>query len=342
MKAAIVERPGALSVRQIPVPAMGEYDALCRIEFGATCSGTDQHLIHGRFPWPVHYPTVLGHESVGRVTALGARVRNLRVGDLVSRVGTPADPAGAFDVNWGGFVEYGLATDYRAARDDGQPPAAWQGARIHQVIPPDIDPAGATMIITWRETLSFVTRMGVGSGARLLVLGSGGNGLAFAAHAAHRGAARIAMVGSDGRRETALAAGVGEYFDYRAADVQSALRDAQPDGFDFVIDAVGQAGLLDAFLGYAASDGTVAIYGVDDWGACTLNPTRARGSFRFFQGGYDEEEAHEAVIAAIRAGALRADLWLGAARPFPLDEIGAAFEAVASRRCVKALVEMNG
>jgi D-arabinose 1-dehydrogenase-like Zn-dependent alcohol dehydrogenase len=56
MKAAIVERPGILTVKEIPMPEVGEYDALC--------TGTDQHLIAGRFPWPVQYPTILGHAVV--------------------------------------------------------------------------------------------------------------------------------------------------------------------------------------------------------------------------------------------------------------------------------------
>ncbi len=340
MKVAMVEGPGRLAVREAPEPRVGEYDALCRMEYGATCTGTDQHLISGRFPWPVNYPTVLGHESVGRVVRVGPKVRNLRVGDLVSRVGTVADPGGAFDVNWGGFAEYGLARDHPAAREDGVPPAEWHGWRVNQVIPPDIEPRGATMIITWRETLSYLTRLGVPAGGKVLVLGSGGNGLSFVAHAAHLGAGQIAMVGSAAREAAARAAGAGEYVDYRSPDLADKLRGLEPGGFDVVIDAVGKEAILDAVLPAVADGGTIGIYGVDDFGRCTLNPTRARGSFRYYQGGYDEEETHERVIELIRSGALRAETWLDLDAPFALDDIGSAFEAVAGRRCVKALVRM--
>jgi D-arabinose 1-dehydrogenase-like Zn-dependent alcohol dehydrogenase len=65
MKAVVVEQPGQLQVREIPEPTPGDYDALCRIEYGAVCTGTDQHLISATFPWPVQYPTILGHESIG-------------------------------------------------------------------------------------------------------------------------------------------------------------------------------------------------------------------------------------------------------------------------------------
>ncbi|HEY3341794.1 MAG TPA: alcohol dehydrogenase catalytic domain-containing protein, partial [Anaerolineae bacterium] len=69
MKAAIVQQPGTLVVSDIPQPQVSDYDALCEMLYGATCTGTDQHLIAGHFPWPVHYPTILGHESIGKVIA---------------------------------------------------------------------------------------------------------------------------------------------------------------------------------------------------------------------------------------------------------------------------------
>ena len=117
MKAAMVERPGFLAVREIPEPEMGEYDALCRLLYGATCTGTDNHLIAGRFPWPVTYPTVLGHESIGRVLAVGPKVRSFRTGDLITRAGTLPPPGADFHVNWGGFAEYGIARDHWVMQD---------------------------------------------------------------------------------------------------------------------------------------------------------------------------------------------------------------------------------
>ena len=195
MKAAIVESPGVLRVREVPPPEMGDYDGLCEMLYGATCSGTDNHLLAGRAAWTtVHYPTVLGHESIGRVIKLGAKVRYLKLGDLVTRVGTR--PAGGISINWGGFAEYGLATDHRAMREDGLPKAAWDHLRINATLPPGTDPAAATMMITWRETLSYATRIGIEPGARVLVIGSGGNGLAFVSHAANLGAACVVMLGN--------------------------------------------------------------------------------------------------------------------------------------------------
>ena len=339
MKAAVIEKPGVLVVRDVPVPPVGEYDALCELLYGATCSGTDQHLIAGRFPWPVRCPTVLGHESIGRVVEVGERVRNLKVGDLVTRVGTL--PVGELSVNWGGFAEYGVARDHWAMREDGLPAEEWHQFCVNQVLPPETDPRAATMVITWRETLSYLTRMGVGMRATVLIVGSGGNGLAFAAHARNLGASHVAMVGSGGRRDLAREVGVAAYYDYRTGEMPGLVAQPGPEGFDFIVDAVGKRGVLDAALPLLKPGGTVGIYGIDDQGSCTLNPSRAHGTFTCYNGGYDEAETHERVVAFLQRGRLKAGHWLDLERPFTLEEIGRAFEAVRERKLVKALVRLD-
>lgn len=341
MKAAIVEKPGVLSVREIAMPEVGDYDALCEMLYGATCTGTDQHLIAGRFPWPVHYPTILGHESIGRVVTVGPRVRHLHVGDLVTRVGAPAVPADGLDANWGGYAEYGIAKDHRAMREDGLPRRDWDAFRINQVLPHDFDAAKATMIITWRETLSYLTRMGVGPGSTLLVIGSGGNGLAFAAHAHNRGAAHVAMIGSDLREPVAHALGVQAYYDYHQTRLVDAAGKQMSEGYDFIIDAVGKTGQLDFALSLVKPGGVVGIYGIDDYGRCIINPARARGTFTFYNGGYDEEETHAQVVAEIQQGRLRAENWLDPARPYLLDNISQAFDDLRERKMVKAVVKLH-
>lgn len=340
MRAAVIRQPGDLTVMDIPLPTVGDYDVLCRLLYGATCTGTDQHLIAGQFPWPVSYPTVLGHESVGRVVEVGPKVRAFHVGDLVSRVGCPPATDGSYAVNWGGFAEFGIARDHLAMRADGLPPSAWQSHRINQVIPPEIDPRAATMIITWRETLSYLTRMGVGRGSTILVVGSGGNGLAFAAHAINAGASQTVMLGSLLRLSTALAAGVTGYVDYASSDTSTQLRELCPGGFDFIIDAVGQAESANRVLPHLRPRGVLGIYGVDDLAGCRIAPHRAKSTFTFYAGGYDEGETHQQVIDMARDGRLDAWIWLDVDHIYPLEHIHRAFDAVRRRECVKALVQL--
>ena len=340
MKAAVVREPGKLVVEEIAEPIVGPYDALCRQLYGATCVGTDLHIINNKFPWPIQYPTLLGHESVGRVERVGPKVRHLRVGDIVARVCNLSPEGNGLSSNWGGFAEYGIARDHRAMKADGIPPEHWNAYRVNEVVPSDIRPADATMMITWRETLSFTRRMGFGPSKSMLIVGSGGNGLAFAAHARNLGASAVAVIGSADRRDVGLAVGATHYLAYRGNDVAAELKRDFPLGFDFIIDAIGRKSSLDDALPFASPEAVVAHYGLDDFGSWSLNPSRARGTFTYYNGGYDEAETHDAVLAFMREGKLAAKHWLNTQSPYSLANITAAYAAVESRKELKALVKL--
>ncbi len=341
MKAAIVEMPGTLVVKDVPIPKVSEYGVLCRMLFGATCTSTDQHLIDDKMPWKVAYPIVLGHESIGRVVEVGAKVRHLRVGDLVTRVGMPEMPEIGLNVSWGGFCEFGIAIDHRAMCEDGCPRETWKNYRINQKLPLSADPAASTMVITWRETLSYVRRLGVKPGCRVLVLGSGGTALAFIAHCRNIGASMIGSTGNRSREECARAAGADHLFDYKDPDIEKQLA-SSGTSFDFIIDSIGRRGDIDRFLPLLEPGGTIAIYGLDDFNTMSINPTRARGTFTVYGGHYDEEEAHDEVVSRMADGSLDARIWLDLNNPFELENITSAIAAVRKRQAVKALVRLGG
>jgi threonine dehydrogenase-like Zn-dependent dehydrogenase len=341
MKAAVITKPGVLEVQDVPTPVPGEYDALCKILYGATCTGTDLHLIDGVFPWPPTYPAILGHESVGRVVKVGKRVKNFQVGDLVTRVGSPPLPQAGLDICWGGFSEYGIARDHWEMRKAGLPSEQWSGYRVNQVVPPSIDPRTATMIITWCETFSYLTRMGVQRGASVLVVGSGGNGLAFVAHAANLGCSPIVMAGSPARKKVALKAGASDFFNYRQPDWPGQAARLCPAGFDFVIDAVGRQGSAQASLGQVCGGGVFGVYGVDDFGQVLLDPFKARGPFHWQPNEYDEAEAHGRVVDFVLSGKLDASLWMDMDHPVPLARIGEAYASLRRKEAVKILIDIN-
>ncbi|MFT3920919.1 MAG: alcohol dehydrogenase catalytic domain-containing protein [Myxococcales bacterium] len=80
--------PGQIELQEILPPEPGAGEILVRI-LGCTLCGSDLHTFEGRRQAPV--PTVLGHEIVGRIEALGANAprhdmagKNLQVGDRVT------------------------------------------------------------------------------------------------------------------------------------------------------------------------------------------------------------------------------------------------------------------
>jgi threonine dehydrogenase-like Zn-dependent dehydrogenase len=200
------------------------------------------------------------------------------------------------------------------------------------------------MFTTWRETLSYVLRAGVTEGASVLVVGSGGNGLAIAAHAIELGAAEVVMVGSAAvarRVEGRLA--LGRFVDYRDEHGVDLLKTDYPDGFDFVFDAIGRQRVADTYLPQVRPGGVYSTYGIDEYGALSVNPGLARGRVVLHPCVYDEAETHQAVSELVLRRRLDAGLWYDREAPYDLSDIGAAFADVVERRTApKALVRIRG
>jgi threonine dehydrogenase-like Zn-dependent dehydrogenase len=82
MKAVVFHGVGDIRLDDVPEPTIQQpTDAIVRVTSSAIC-GTDLHFIRGSAP-DMEPGTILGHEGVGVVEALGADVRNLEVGDRV-------------------------------------------------------------------------------------------------------------------------------------------------------------------------------------------------------------------------------------------------------------------
>ncbi|MCH4875145.1 MULTISPECIES: zinc-dependent alcohol dehydrogenase family protein [Pseudomonas] len=82
MKALTYQGPGEKSWAEVPTPVVDKpTDAIVRILHTTIC-GTDLHILKGDVP-EVAKGTVLGHEGVGVVEAVGSAVRNFKPGDHV-------------------------------------------------------------------------------------------------------------------------------------------------------------------------------------------------------------------------------------------------------------------
>ncbi len=342
MRAAIVRSQGNLVIEDIPDPEVGPYDVLCEQLYGGVCAATDRHLIRGDLPIPgITYPLILGHESIGRVVERGGKVRHLAVGDLVARTGARDTPG--LKATWGGFAELGLGSDFRAMREDGLAEAEWKPFAINQTLPAGADPAAGTMMITWRETHSYISRLGVKPGSRLLILGSGGNGFSFAVLARALGVGSVAMLGNPRWADLAARAGVATFADYRDPAAIETLRRAAPDGFDAAIDAVGATGGIEAVLPLLTPQAPVGMYGIEALGErmAALGRLRESGRRVHGPGEYSEAEAHDAVVGLLESGQLDAGLWFGPTAAPALEDIATAIAAIEAGRSLKAVVRLS-
>ena len=82
MKAVVFHGIGDIRLDEVEEPSIEKpTDAIVRLSASAIC-GTDLHMIRGTMPG-MKPGTILGHEGVGYVEALGDDVRNFKVGDRV-------------------------------------------------------------------------------------------------------------------------------------------------------------------------------------------------------------------------------------------------------------------
>src|SRR5579862_8675173 len=76
-------KKGAVELRDLPVPEVGEGEVLLRVRGVGVC-GSDVHQYHNTQSWIVGVPVVLGHEFCGEIAALGKGVKGWKEGDRVA------------------------------------------------------------------------------------------------------------------------------------------------------------------------------------------------------------------------------------------------------------------
>ncbi len=340
MLAGVVSHFGEVHAEEVPMPEMGDYDALVKIAACAFCNGTDRHIIEGTFPFISPLPVILGHESVGQVVAIGEKVQNYKQGDLVFR---PAvnykDVPGAPNSNWGGFAEYGTITDRKAA-SGGKPVKSMQ-----QIIPEGIGPVEATVLIPVKENLSSLQMANLKAGQSLLIFGSGPVGMSFALCGKMLGASPVVVVGRrDERLKQTLDFGVDSVINSSKEDVVKRARELSGgSGFDLVIEAVGSYELINLAAKTVAHHGTVGVYGVppvssDEFQQFQMDCRGTPGNWSLNFINPDESSTHDMVCGWVKHGLLPVKRFIS--HTMPLSEIHSAYELIKGGDAIKIVLTM--
>lgn len=335
MLAAVAEQPGVLAVREVPLPVIDETECLAEILACAICNSTDRKLLDGHFRYkgPDAYPGILGHESVGRVVECGSRVESFRVGDIVLRPGASYPPGAGPTSMYGGLAQFGKIKD-----------PLHGGSPMQQTIPPDLDPMDATMLITLKETLSWLQRWPVQPRQSVVVLGSGPVGLSFAFFAKLLGCGPVLVVGRrDEPLRRALSFGVDGVINTSTDDPMQLVREHTGGrGADRVIEAVGDEGMVQLGLSLLSAQGRLGVYGI----ASTRDPgdmerravdiplARNEWALEFFNP--QEAAPHEQMLWLVRQGMVKLSDWY--THVVPLQETQRGFDLLASKEAFKVVV----
>ncbi len=195
MKALVLERAGALSLRDIDLPEMlGPNDVRIAIRTVGIC-GSDLHYYqHGAIgPFVVREPMVLGHEASGVVTETGAEVTDLRPGDRVCmEPGIPdwrsrAARVGAYNLD-PAVVFWATPPVHGCLR-----PHVVHPANLTYRLPETVSFAAGAFVEPLAVGMHAVTKARMLPGQVVVVLGAGTIGMMTALAALAAGASKVLM-----------------------------------------------------------------------------------------------------------------------------------------------------
>jgi len=105
-RAVVVYGVNDVRVVEIPIPELTPEDVRVKVRYTGISVGTERWLVTGQRP-DAPYPIITGYQNCGVVEAVGAKVKNVQVGDRVSvgttRVLPPINPG------WAGHVGVAVA-----------------------------------------------------------------------------------------------------------------------------------------------------------------------------------------------------------------------------------------
>ena len=343
MKSLSVDKNGKLSIVEVPVPKYSDYQVLVKMESCGVCNGTDMKLIHGNFKNFDTYPAILGHEGVGRVVEKGKEVRSFEIGDVVL-LPFLEDMTAEYYCGWGAFSEYAVVGDWKAMVEGGKGPGTPEFSEAYyaqQIVPKDINPVSASMIITFREVLSACKRFDFKQNSSLVIFGAGPVGLCFTKFAKLLGMGPVVVFDVvDEKVQEAIAIGADYAFNSTKVDVKEEVQKIFKDGVDFVLDAVGMNQLINQAMELVKYNGKICCYGISpklsmelDWSKAPYNWTL---QFIQWPSKLEESECHTQILSWIKMGVINLDDFISDVIPF--ENVLDAFKMVEDRKAKKKII----
>lgn len=216
------------------------------------------------------YPSVPGHEIVGRVTAVGANVKGFKVGDLAG-VGCMVDscqhcPSCAEGEEQ--YCENGFTGTYNGPVFGGENTYGGYSTQIVvkqqfvlQIRHPEKDLAAvAPLLCAGITTYSPLAHWKTGPGKKVGIVGLGGLGHMGVKIAAAMGAHVVLFTTSESKRADGLRLGAKEVVVSKNEDEMA----QHANSFDFILNTVAAQHNLDPFLALLKRDGTMTLVGAPE------------------------------------------------------------------------------
>jgi threonine dehydrogenase-like Zn-dependent dehydrogenase len=261
MKAAVVEKPGKLVIKQVPVPAIDDNEVLIKVKYTGIC-GTDWSIFTGKYSAD-KLPLIPGHEFSGTIAKVGGRARGVKVGDRVTA-----------DIN----MACGVCFYCRQGQKLMCPEFHQLGIHVNgtyaEYVKAPFDqvhklPDGVSFLAgAYIEPVSCVIHSSkaarVTTGSSVAILGTG-LGILHGRLAHLRGAAPVIVIGHNPRK-LALAKEFGADITVNLNEIKDPVAEVrrltEGRGADFVIEAVGTPKTYEQALAMTRPGGTLAAFGI--------------------------------------------------------------------------------
>jgi threonine dehydrogenase-like Zn-dependent dehydrogenase len=261
MKAAVVEKPNLLTIKQVPVPRIADEEVLIRVKYTGIC-GTDWSIFTGRYSAD-KLPLIPGHEFSGTVAQVGKRARGLAEGDRVTAdinmsCGTCFYCRKGQKLMCRDFHQLGIHVDGTFAEYVKAP-----CENVHK-LPDNLDFLAAAFIEPVSCVIHSSKAARVTHGSSVAVIGCG-LGILHGALAHLRGAAPVIVIGDNPRR-LAVARQMGADVVLNVHEIKDPVAEVKKltegRGADFVVEAVGTARTYEQAFDMVRPGGTLVAFGI--------------------------------------------------------------------------------
>jgi D-arabinitol dehydrogenase (NADP+) len=261
MKAIVYDAPRQFKYKDVPEPKIESDDVLVRIDACGLC-GTDLHIHEGEFA--PRFPLIPGHEFTGELVALGSDVKDLQEGQRV--VGNSNESCGkCFYCLRGDFLLCLNLRAYGVTQDGGF--AQYLRIKADRIFGiGNLSPREAVMVEPTSCAVHGMEVLAMKPGSDVLLFGAGPTGQVLAQLLKLNGAGRLVVAAPPGPKlELAgrLAADEIVEIDRKNPDKhRNRLRELNPTGFDYIVEATGSAAVCEDALQFVRRGGTLLVYGV--------------------------------------------------------------------------------
>lgn len=273
MRAAVFHGPKDVRVEAVPEPPpLGPHEVLLEIDRAGICGTDSSEYLHGPNQLPIerrHHasghvgPLIIGHEMLGKVSAVGGGVEGLAVGDRV----VPGAGMWCGECDWCRAGKTNLCERYYTLglqANGGMAELVNVPERMCQTVPEACSDRSAAVAQPLAVGLHAVSRARVAAGYSVAIIGVGGIGFFILAGALAEGAGPVVAIDVEPNRlDRASAYGASARVNPREEDPTTALLQMTDGiGFDVVFEASGAETAPELAQAIVRRGGTILLVGL--------------------------------------------------------------------------------